>query len=60
MCYNLNEDNKKRELAWLYHTMKKFNCDWFILTLTQNWMEKYLDKNLKIVSFDKLGVVDWL
>jgi len=54
VCYNLNEDNKKRELAWLYHTMKRFNCNWYILTLTQNWMEKYLDKELKVISFDKL------
>ncbi len=51
VCYNLNEENKKRELAWLYHTTKKFNCNGFILTLDQTWEEKYLDKFIKITSF---------
>jgi len=51
VCYELNEYNKKRELAGLYHTMKKLNCDGFVLTLNQDWEEKYLDKKLRIISF---------
>jgi len=53
VCYQLNEENRKRELAGLYHTMKKFNCNWFILTLNQNGEERYLDRKLRIVSLDK-------
>jgi len=56
VCYELNQENKKRELAWLYHTMKKFSCDGFVLTLNQNQEEKYLDKKLKVISFDKFLV----
>lgn len=54
VCYKLDENNKKRELSWLYHTMKKFNCDWFVLTLDQIWEEKYHNKKIKILDITSI------
>ena len=58
VCYNLDEENKKRELAWLYHTMKKFGCNGFILTLDQEKQEKYLDKIIEVKKFYKLEFIN--
>lgn len=48
VCYNLNEDNKKREIIGLVEAIKKFKLkDAFILTYDQE--EEIMNDNIKII-----------